>query len=144
MLPPGLPAASFERRALTRLATVAATLVLLAPVGMIKADSAGQWVAFVWLFVVGAGQMVLMIVRGYEIGSWVTGVTQVTMSTGKPGGVAVFLKFLLQNVVSSATCGLGGIVTLILRPPLNQNWFDRVAGVVVVETRPPWVGPSPR
>ncbi|MBC9955939.1 RDD family protein [Yimella sp. cx-51] len=69
-------------------------------------------------------------------GQFVLGLRHVGQYTGRKASAGAFLKLIVEGLVASLTCGLGYIASLAtIRPPLNQNWLDRMAGVVLVDTR---------
>ena len=78
----------------------------------------------------------LMLAKGTTLGGLVMGLRNVDVRTGQIAGGKTFVKYLLEGLIMSITLGLGGILLFTtLKPPLGRHWFDRQAGVMVINTK---------
>ncbi|MEI2778222.1 MAG: RDD family protein [Tetrasphaera sp.] len=78
---------------------------------------------------------IVMLATSSTIGGLMIGLRHVSTATGALTGGGTFLKHLLEGLVGTITLGIAGIALLFLRPPANQHWADRAAGVVVVDIK---------
>lgn len=83
------------------------------------------------------GQIWCMLKRGHWIGGVLLKMTHVNVQTGQPEPGKVFLKFLLQWIISSVTFGIGFfiIAMVTMRSTTGRNWFDRMTGLMVIDLR---------
>lgn len=77
------------------------------------------------------------LVRGAATaGQYVLGLRHVSVVTGTKASGAAFLKLFVEGMVAAFTFGLSYIASgVTIRPPLNQNWVDRMAGVVLIDIK---------
>lgn len=69
-------------------------------------------------------------------GQFLLGLGHVNQHTGQKASGGAFLKYLVEGLVSMVTVGLSLIASwLTIKGPLNQNWVDRVGGVVLIDKR---------
>lgn len=63
--------------------------------------------------------------------------TYVDVLTGRRTGGKAFLKFLLQGALGAVSFGLAPLIMVFstITEPLKRNWFDRTAGVMLVDHR---------
>lgn len=80
--------------------------------------------------------LAVLLTTGATVGNLLMGQRQVSATTGEVAAGATFLKYLLTGVVGTVTCGLGNVALLLtIKPPFNQHWADRAAGIVVIDAR---------
>lgn len=78
-----------------------------------------------------------LIARSARLAGVFMGARYVDVRTGRAAPGALFLKFLLQGVLSAVTFGIAPLVLSLatVQQPLQRNWFDRVTGLMLVDTR---------
>ncbi len=134
----GLTAASIGQRVITRLITTVALVVLgyLPVLPLVLGEG-----AFVWMLVAGIGPLaalaltVFALLRGQEVGGLLTGLTNVRVEDGAPAKLELFVKMLAQGLAGALTCGLANIALFLVKGPWNQNPFDKLAKVAVVDAK---------
>lgn len=136
----GLVPASLGRRAVGRLAEAVIGGALSAVVFLIFArqgSAAGLliWVVAMWIYAMGT--YLYFGMTGYLPGGKLVGIRQVRVQTASAPGWAGVLKYLLSALINGLTFGIGYlvIIALIPRNPLNRGWHDRVAGLIVIDTK---------
>ncbi|MDO4783621.1 MAG: RDD family protein [Propionibacteriaceae bacterium] len=140
----GVVPVSLGRRFVARLADFGVTVVALAvPWGILFAAGFPQPIP-IWVFVLAVLLMmvisflplVLVIATGWMPGGYLTGVRQIKMSTGTRPGFAALVKYLVFQVISSATFTIGALVIWFkTRDGLGRCWHDRFADILVIDTR---------
>lgn len=82
-------------------------------------------------------QIWCMLKRGHWVGGVLLKITHVNVQTGQPDPGKVFLKFLLQWIISTVTLGIGFIIIALvtMRSTTGRNWFDRVTGLMVIDLK---------
>lgn len=109
------------------LTTFAPAMTSYAPIGNflpIVALLLMAWVGF---------SMWTMFARGALLGQWLLGLHHVDATTGRRAGGKTFLKYLVQ----ACTFGLAVLITPLSIQAPNRSWFDRMAGVTLVDPREP-------
>ena len=107
--------------------------------GVMTAQSAGFAVAL--FAAVGLGFMAAslwaLVARSARLAGVFMGARYVDVHTGRPAPGALFLKSLLQSAVSGLTLGIAPLIVVFatIQQPLQRNWFDRVTGLMLVDTR---------
>ena len=88
-----------------------------------------------WLSVAGpiayAVFGLVALTRAATPGQLLVGLYHVDVDTGEPAPARTFLKLMLQTV----TFGLWIVITPLTLQPPNRSWFDRTAGVTVLDRR---------
>ncbi|MBE6484416.1 MAG: FHA domain-containing protein [Actinomycetaceae bacterium] len=68
-----------------------------------------------------------------------TGVISVRVNDGSAPGLSILVKYLLMVVVGICTVLVGlALILRVSRDELGRTWFDRFAGLIVVDTRQPY------
>lgn len=78
-----------------------------------------------------------LFARSARLGGVPLQATYVDVTTGRPNGGKVFLKFLVQGLAASLSFGIVPLVVWFatVKEPLKRNWFDRMAGLMLVDER---------
>lgn len=157
----GVVPVSLGRRFVARLADIGVEALALAiPWGILFIAGFPQPIP-VWVFLLAVLLMlvasflplVLVIATGWMPGGYLVGVRQVKMSTGARPGFAALVKYLVFQVISSATFTIGALVIWFkTRDELGRCWHDRFSDILVIDTRqgrdpiaePAPPGPPPR
>lgn len=65
------------------------------------------------------------------------GARYVDVRTGRPSGLALFLKSLLASLLGALTLGIAPLIMVFatIQQPLQRNWFDRALNLMLVDTR---------
>ncbi|PID97309.1 MAG: hypothetical protein CSA84_00865 [Actinomycetales bacterium] len=83
----------------------------------------------------------LLFARAQTPGYKFTKLVAVDRASGLPSGGKLFLRHLLQGVISMVTLGLGEVIICYVSYDGRTTWFDRIVGVVVVDRETP-AGPT--
>ncbi len=135
--------APLDRRVLARVITSAVGGVLglvaqLAPFALLAVFSGNAKAAIIGLVLValtvaGYGWMLwLTLAKAQTVGYRALGLVACDAVTGAPAGGKLFLRSLLQGLVSMVTLLVGEAVISYVTFENGRNWFDRVAGTIVV------------
>lgn len=102
-------------------------------------DSLGLGSTVALVIGVGFGALTLwaLLGRGARVAGLFMGAQAVDVQTGRVAGGRVLGKYLLQGLVSLVTLGIGPLIVsyVSMAEPLGRTWFDRVVGIMVVDTR---------
>ena len=79
-----------------------------------------------------------VLARAALPGQLALGLQHVDAATGRPAGARTLLKYLVQG----CTFGLALLITPMSIQAPNRSWFDRVAGVTLIDRRPSGAGPG--
>ena len=107
--------------------------------GIVTARSAGFAVVLIAVIGLGfvAASLWALVARSARLAGVFMGARYVDVRTGRPAPGALFLKSLLQSAVSGLTLGIAPLIVVFatIQQPLQRNWFDRVTGLMLVDTR---------
>lgn len=136
--PTGTSPATMGRRVAARAldATIALVLAVAVDLTLVAAllgsgDMGPTYLVLGLLLAWSAYGLWAVLARGALPGQLMLGLHHVDAGTGRRAGGRTLLKYLVQ----ACTCGLAILITpLSIRSP-NRSWFDRVAGVTLVDAR---------
>ncbi|HRA03829.1 MAG TPA: RDD family protein [Arachnia sp.] len=130
---PGSRPDRIKARLVTGLIGIATYAV--AVVVVLGADGAGPAtvVALLVVMTVAVWALWLMLARGQTPGYKVLGLVVTDPATGMPAGGKLFIRNLLQAVVSLLSCGIAEPIISYVSFDGRSTWFDRTVGVHVVE-----------
>lgn len=98
---------------------------------------AALWVALGMSLVWFAAVLWIVLARASRPAGLFLGARYVDATTGKPAGARLLGKFVLQGALAAASAGIAPLVICFatVDSPLRRNWFDRSAGVMLVDAR---------
>lgn len=122
------------------LGAVGAALLPLFDSSFVSFDElAGPWIVSAVLFLVFLTLYAVVISRtGALPGLGTMGVKAVRVSDGREAGTILVHKYALECIVATLTLFFGFLLVLRLtRDEQGRTWFDRLVGVIYVDTRVP-------
>ncbi|PVG84226.1 hypothetical protein DDE18_00885 [Nocardioides gansuensis] len=144
--------ARLGRRAVARLVELALAAVLYAAVALVAVQLGRTGSGPLALGVVVAAVLVhlvatvgCLLARAALPGQLILGLEHVDPDDGQRAGRRALLKYVVEGAVTAITFGAAVIVVAFtVRPPDHRSWFDKVAGVALVDLRRPRTGISGR
>ncbi len=99
--------------------------------------NSGGWLPMVLYLALLIAELWAMFAKSSRLAGVFMGAQYVDVSTGLPSGGKLFLKMLLQGLISGISLGIAPVIMVLatVQPPLMRNWFDRASGLMLVDRR---------